>query len=77
MKNNSKAAAKRTQVVYDKPQWTKVGEREKLCKSGETVKTGVYKFNPDAKPIRTIVHPLIPGSEKHKAFNQFSKFKNR
>lgn len=58
MKNNSKAAAKRTQVVYSEPQFIKVGSREKICKSGKVITINRYKKNLNAKPIKTIFHPI-------------------
>ncbi len=75
--NNSKAAAKRTQVVYSEPRKTLVGTKTKTCKSGEVITVNVYRRNKNAKPIKSIVHPLIPGDASTKPFNQFNRFKKR
>ena len=77
MRNNSKAAAKRTQVVYSEPRKSLVGTKTKTCKSGKVITVNVYKKNLNAKPIRVIQHAKIPGDEKRAAFNQFNKLKNR
>lgn len=77
MGNNSKAAAKRTQVVYSKPRKSLVGTKTKTCKSEKVITVNVYRRNPNAKPIRVIQHATIPGDEKRVAFNQFKRFKNR
>ena len=55
MKNNSKAAAKRTQVVYSEPRKIKIGS--KIVKG---VEINIYKRNKNAKPIKTVLHPLPP-----------------
>lgn len=77
MNNNSKAAAKRTQIVYSEPQFVLVGNKEKTCQSGKVITVNRYRKNPNAKPIRTIQHATIPGDTKRKAFNVFNRFKNR
>lgn len=77
MNNNSKAAAKRTQVVYSEPRKTLVGTRTKLTKAGVEITINRYKRNPNAKPVKEIQHATIPPSLKSKAFNQFNRFKNR
>ncbi len=56
MNNNSKAAAKRTQVVYSEPRRILVGTKKKVTKAGVTIITNQYRNNPNAKPIRTIIH---------------------
>lgn len=58
MNNNSKAAAKRTQVVYSQPRRILVGTKTKLTKAGDEITVNRYKKNPNAKPIKTILHPI-------------------
>lgn len=77
MSNNSKAAAKRTQIVYSEPQYILVGSKEKLCKSGKVIIVNRYKKNPNAKPVKEILHALIPADGLRPSFNQFKRFKNR
>lgn len=77
MNNNSKAAAKRTQVVYSEPKRILVSSKIKTTKSGVEIKINRYKDNPNAKFVKEIVHDTIPGDKYHKAFNQFNKFKRK
>jgi len=75
--NNSKAAAKRTQIVRSEPEFVKIGTKKVTSKKGLTHEVGVYRRNKNSKPLKAIVHPLLPGDSKTKAFYQFNKFKNR
>jgi hypothetical protein len=63
MKNNSKAAAKRTQVVYSEPRKIKIGTKEVVSKKGIAAVVGIYELNKNAKPIKTVLHPLPPQRE--------------
>jgi len=60
MKNNSKAAAKRTQVVMSEKSKIFVSKKTVKTKSGKKITVNVYKANKNAKPIKTILHPLPP-----------------
>ena len=60
MKNNSKAAAKRTQVVMSEKSKVFVSKKTVKTKSGKKITVNVYKANKNAKPIKTILHPLPP-----------------
>ena len=77
MNNNSKAAAKRTQVVYSEPRRKLVSSITKTRKDGTTYIVNRYKDNPNAKPIKTIVHATISADKENKGFNCFNRFKNR
>ncbi len=73
MNNNSKAAAKRTQVVYSEPR--KLLVSSKTLPNGQRVNT--YRKNKNAKPIKFIVHPTIPARNGKPAWNCFKANKNR
>ena len=75
--NNSKAAAKRTQVVLSAPAYIKIGTKEVVSKKGVKQTVGIWRKNPLSKPIKEIVHATIPPDAERKAFNQFKRFKNR
>lgn len=77
MNNNSKAAAKRTQVVLSAPAYIKIGTKEVVSKSGVKRTVGIWRKNQKSHPIKEIVHNTIPGTPKNKAFNQFKRFKKR
>ncbi len=59
MNNNSKAAAKRTQIVYSEPQRLLVSSRVITDKHGKEQKINKYRNNPNAIPVKTIIHPLV------------------
>jgi hypothetical protein len=60
MKNNSKAAAKRTQVVMSEKSKIFVSTKTVTTKAGKKITVNVYKRNKNAKPLKTILHPLPP-----------------
>jgi len=80
--NRSKAAAKRTQVVYSEPRRILVKTETRVSKKGVEYTVNKYRDNPNAKPIKTILHPQIPFSVDQdgnviKAFNGFKQHKHR
>lgn len=65
MRNNSKAAAKRTQVVMSEKSKIFVSKKTVKTKSGKKITVNVYKANKNAKPIKTILHPLPPPTDRN------------
>lgn len=64
MNNNSKAAAKRTQIVMSEKSRTFVTKKTVITKAGKTITVNVYKKNKNAKPIKTVLHPLPPPTDR-------------
>jgi hypothetical protein len=76
MSNNSKASAKRKQVIYSEPRRTFVKSEKRVSKKGVEYTVNIYRKNINAKPIKEIVHNIIPGDEQTAAWNGFkSKIK--
>jgi len=69
MNNNSNAAAKRKQIIYSEPQRVKVGTKTVTSKKGITSIVNIYKNNPNARPLKEIVHATIPAGGKDKLGN--------
>lgn len=72
MKNNSKAAAKRTQVVMSEKSKIFVSKKTVTTKAGKKITVNVYKKNKNAKPLKTILHPLPPPTDRMSGDNAMS-----
>lgn len=68
--NNSKASATRRQIVYSAPRKLFVKTVTKTRKDGSTYEVNVYKPNPDAKPVKSILHKAESPVTKAYAYNQ-------